>query len=292
MTVVATLAALAGAGAAQGETVVTTYVVKTQEERRDTRWTLTEWLRIKERMKMMDVWLAMFSDPNKDRFRPELNLSYGVTRGDLKVEDGAGATDSGATSGTQGRAQLWLTNLVSGTVGIRTLNIDLGGEAFQRASLGLPPVAALPGATTPVDGEDRDLKHTYYTGNLRIFGKNIQDSSLILKYGQYQSENRVPSWNDPTEDGSLKGMVAGAELQLYLFKWLGFEGNYLQYGDGERIAGSDDLSGTYYDYTGFVEISLLRLMAGRYREDWSFANGGNKTDLVEEGLIGGMKLQF
>ena len=47
------------------DTQVTTYVIKTQDERDQTRWTLTEWLRIKERMKMMDVWLAMFSDPRR-----------------------------------------------------------------------------------------------------------------------------------------------------------------------------------------------------------------------------------
>lgn len=280
------------AATARAETVVTTYVTKVQEERETTRWTLTEWLRIKERMKMMDVWLAMFSDPKKDQFRPELNLSYGITRGDLSMTDGAGASEKSATSGTQGRAQLWLTNLVSSTIGIRTLNIDLGGEAFQRASAGLPPLAVAPGATAVVSGDERDLKHTYYTGNLRIFGKNIQDSSLILKYGRYQSENRAPSWVDPAQDSKVNGMVAGAELQLYMFKWLGFEGNYLQYGDAQRLAGSDELSGGYYDYTGFVEISLLRLMVGRYHEEWSFGNGGNKTDLAEDGLLGGMKLQF
>src|SRR5258707_569097 len=59
---------------AMADTVVTTYVTKTQDERQSTRFNLTEWLRIKERMKMMDVWLSMFSDPKKDKFAPELNL--------------------------------------------------------------------------------------------------------------------------------------------------------------------------------------------------------------------------
>ncbi len=40
--------------AVQAETYVTTYVTKVQEQRKSTRWTLTEWLRIKERMKLMD----------------------------------------------------------------------------------------------------------------------------------------------------------------------------------------------------------------------------------------------
>ena len=103
---------------AQAETVVTTYVVKTQEERKSTRWTLTEWLRIKERMKMMDVWLAMFSDPQKDReFRPELNLVYQQNRGTMTLGDGEGESSSGPMEGYSIKAQFWLTNLISSTTG-------------------------------------------------------------------------------------------------------------------------------------------------------------------------------
>jgi len=57
---------------AQGKRVVT-YIEDVQEERKSTRWTLTEWLRIKERMKMMDVWLWMFPYPKKGKFPPELS---------------------------------------------------------------------------------------------------------------------------------------------------------------------------------------------------------------------------
>ena len=66
-------------------TTVTTYVVRTQEEREQTRWTLTEWLRIKERTKLMDVWLTMFSDPNKDKFRPALQCSAKLTEPSRKM---------------------------------------------------------------------------------------------------------------------------------------------------------------------------------------------------------------
>lgn len=291
------LAVVSHADIARADTVVTTYVTKVQEERHDTRWTLTEWLRIKERMRMMDLWLAMFSDPKKDRFQPELNLEYGVTRGDLTLTDASGTAQEAAVGGAQGRAQLWLTNLISGTVGIRTLNVDLGVEGFQRTTGGFaPPIAATDGGASPGASTDaaspRALKHTYYAGALRLFGRNIQDSSLVVKYGEYRSDNLIPQWSDEDKDAHRRGVMAGAELQLYLLKWLGAEGNYTAYGDSKKAAGTDEVRGSYYDYMGFIEISLLRIMVGRYQEDWSFANLGNGVKVSETGSIAGVKLQF
>jgi hypothetical protein len=301
---------LAFQGRALADTYVTTYVVRVQEERERTRWTLTEWLRIKERMRMMDLWLAMFSDPKKDHFRPELNLVYGMTRGDLRLTDAAGLDERASTSGAQGRAQLWLTNILTGTVGVRALNIDFGIEGFARSMGGFEPAqpqqaaqeatATATTAATPADGTQEEgtptsrlMRHSYGAANLRIFGKSIQDSSLIVKYGQYTSKNSVPTWAEADAGrGDIKGAVAGAEAQFYLFKWLGFEGNYLAYGDASGPSGSELVSGSYADYAGFVEISLLRLMVGQYREDWAFDNGGNPTKSTEQGTLAGVKLQF
>lgn len=277
---------------AGAETYVTTYVTKVQEERESTRWTLTEWLRIKERMRMMDLWLAMFSDPKKDQFRPELNLSYGVTRGQLSLTDGASSVQIGASAGVQGRAQLWLTNLISGTVGIRTLNIDLGGEAYQRTTGGsLVSQVATEGSSAAVVPA-RSSKNTYYAGTLRLFGKNVQDSSLVLKYGEYVTDNMIPNWADAESESHKRGRMAGGELNVYLLKWLGAEGNYIAYGDSASVGGSDALKGSYYDYTGFVEVSLLRLMVGRYQEDWTFSSLDQQTELKESGLVFGGKLSF
>src|SRR5690606_22469415 len=119
----------------RGDTVhVTHYVTKVQEERRSTRWTLTEWLRIKERMRMMDVWLAMFSQPKKDSFHPELNLEYGKTQGVLALREGDGDAGESDTAGSEMRGTLWLTNLITASTGLRTLNVDLGIEGFAKDS--------------------------------------------------------------------------------------------------------------------------------------------------------------
>lgn len=279
-TLAAIIALTAGtARAGPKTTTVTTYVTTVQEERETTRWTLTEWLRIKERMKMMDVWLAMFSDPKKDRFAPELMLSYGMTRGSLAHASG-GAEQTAALSGKAGKAQLWLTNLVSSTVGIRMLNVDLGVEGFQRQTGSFQPEAAT--GTTPVDetpGDMRTLKTSYYSGNLRVFGKNVQDSSLVLKYGRYSTANAIAGIQ------TTSGAAAGAELQLYLFRWLGLEGNYMRY---------DKAAGSYYDYQAYIEISLLRFSGGPYMEEWTKTSDetGLEVKTKEKGYVGNVKLSF
>ncbi len=291
------LASAAPAFGAGKTTTVTTYVTTVQEERESTRWTLTEWLRIKERMRMMDVWLAMFSDPKKDRFQPELMLSYGATRGDLTYESG-GSSQSDGLQSTAGRAQLWLTNLISGTVGWRMLNVDLGAEAYQRETGAFAPeTIAATGVPDDLGALDvRKLRTRYYTGNLRIFGRSIQDSSIVLKYGKYESENSIPAANaapsSDTTNAALDGIVAGAELQLYFLKFLGAEGNYLQFGNAQSVAGDATQRGTYADYQGFVEISLLRLMAGRYQETWTMERDGEEIQTSEKGFVGGVKVQF
>lgn len=277
---------------------VTTYVTKVQEERQSTRWTLTEWLRIKERMKLMDVWLAMFSDPKKDRFRPEFNLAWLVTRSSMERRTGDSLSLSeGTASGHTGRAQFWATNLVSSTLGIRTVNIDFGIEGGQHDSGVMVDKLAL----TPSDTRSPvSAKTTWYTGNLRLFGKNIQDSSLVIKYGMMQTTNslQLPSdefatTNSQRSDATLSsGTMAGAELQLYLFKWLGVEGTYHAYSPIHVAYSDHTLEGQYGEALGFIEISVLRLMVGRYEEQWDAKWDTVETRSREWGYLAGLKVQI
>lgn len=268
------------------QTKVTTYVVKTQEERENTRWTLTEWLHIKERMKMMDVWLAMFSNPQKDQFSPELNLSYGARRGALTQSVNSQSAD---TEATQFKGQLWLTNLISSTFGMRTLNIDLGGEGFLLRSEGS---AGSGSASAGVNYSGHSPKMQYGTANFRIFGKNIQDSSLVLKYGQYRRDGHHGFLTAMGTPSSFTGVVAGAEMSLYVFKWLGLEGNYLSFGDGKKLGSDASREGTYYDYMAYIEISLIRFMGGYYSEEWKTKAAGVAYNTHEKGMLAGLKLQF
>ncbi|MGE0173024.1 MAG: hypothetical protein AB7T49_09575 [Oligoflexales bacterium] len=248
---------------AAAEEVVTHYIVTTQKERQDTRWTLTEWLRIKERMKLMDVWLAMFSDPKKDEFRPELSLTYGRSRAEVS-STGSGSSDMELQNL---KAQLWLTNLISSTVGIRTLNIDLGVEGADTKPLDTAQASRL------------GAKVNYVSGNFRIFGKSVQDTSLIVKGGRYTLDEG---------DHNRTGAFAGGELCLYLTKWLGIEGTYGAYYSETFFESYDDFNGSYFDYYGFVEVSLLRLFVGKFEQDLQYQG----TSQATSGLIGGIKLHL
>lgn len=262
---------------------------------------------------MMDLWLAMFSDPKKDRFRPELNLSYGVMRGELTQKAANSTSTAVSSSGAQGRAQLWLTNLISGTAGIRTLNIDFGIEGYGRSLTASTSEASAqaatdvsdPGATATTSAASTQttasvasqLRHSYGAAALRLFGNHIQDSSLVVKYGQYQSET-VPDGLSSDANAStlvsnkIKGVVAGADLQIYVLRFLGLSGSYLSYGDASGASGSLGQNGSYADAMGFVEVSLLRLEAGRYQESWQRGTGDAALESHESGMLAGAKLLF
>lgn len=279
------------------QVTVTTYVTRVQEERQSTRWTLTEWLRIKERMKLMDVWLAMFSDPGKDRFRPELNLAWLVTRSAMERRAGdTQAPTAGSAGGHTGRAQLWMTNLVSSSLGVRTVNIDFGVEGGQHDSGAMiaPVGPAFVGTNLP------RVTSTWYSANFRLFGKSIQDSSLVVKYGMLQTNNSLQlpdvdsatTTNQRIDSGLATGAMAGAELQLYLTHWLGAEGTYHHYMPTQVAFNDHTLTGDYVEGLGFIEISVLRIMAGRYEERWSAKWDTLETKTREWGYIAGLKLQI
>lgn len=264
----------------------TRYITEVQEQRRSTQWTLTEWLLIKERMRMMDLWLAMFSNPKQDAFRPEVGLSYGTLQGLVHYRDQNG--DSLLTdSGTQVRGQIWLTNLVTATTRFRTLNIDFGVEGVGRRSDGFTGVLAHPSHAF-VSQRAPSLSH--WTANFRLFGKHIQDSSLVIKYGQYQYPQHL-GWPDSGQQQSLHGSVAGAAAELYLWRWLGIESNYYQYGDASSLNAAA-LKGQYLDYGAFIEVSLLRLLVGHYTENWQFNSQGQPSRMDATGIISGIRLQL
>lgn len=254
---------LSGFAFGQGKRIVT-YIEDVQEERKSTRWTLTEWLRIKERMKMMDVWLAMFSDPKKDRFAPELGLSYGRTGGVSTYNLGSSLdfnndkrTTERDNHGEEARVQFWFTNLISGTTGLRTLAIDLGLEGRV--------VNRFPDTQTNLDGASGFLTDTdklQQAGvNLRLFGANEQDSGLVAKFGQFQKFTGF----EETAFKDISGTYFGGEMQLYFLSWLGVEGNY--YGYTSRTGAKS--KGSSLDYFGFLEISAVRLGYGVYDHEWS-----------------------
>ena len=316
---------------AVAQQVVHTYVTHVQTERERTRFTLTEWLRIKERMRMMDLWLALFSDPKKhSKFSPEFYFSYAQNEG-LAVSNSN--SEGYQISGTTLDSQLWLTNLVSATTRMRTVNVDFG-VGMQMHSSSLKGTVNIDSATeaanqaaNQANSSDANSQNPSTTPssasalaavdstneayarkqsvslNLRLFGRHIQDSSLVVGYGIYDAatyQNSVASQgSDTNADGSTnstiledKGNKMNASLQIYLNHWLGMEGNYEKY-NGKVAAQNLKTDHTYYDYSGFLEVSLLRVSGGVYTENRSYSDSNSEVESIQEaGVKTAIKLQF
>ena len=283
------------------ETRIIIDVEDTQKERKELRWTLTEWLRIKERMKMMDVWLAMNSNPAKDKFSPELQFAYWQTRGDYQIDIGVNnVTDEFMTAkdvGNNGRIQLYLTNIVTASTGWKVPNIDFGIEAlyinhgFSDREFTTP--------TQPLQEAEGSVKDPYTMSgyaNFRILGTSIQDTSLVLKFGYYNGKRPVDTPQPISLD--TEGLTYAAEFIFYLFNFIGLEGTYNRWGTSDSFDGNQEQRGSRYDYGAFLELWLLRVSAGYYKEWWTFSEVSNDTgqraklDTQVDGVQFGVKLSF
>ena len=243
------------AGYSQG-TVVIQVLGDRQKEREKSRFTLLEWLKIKERMKEMDVWLALSSDP-KSRFSPELNLGYSSidqsfsTAGkELKTEK------SYSAEGT-----LWLTNIISSTFGVRSLNIDFGVEGRKSALQ-----YTQDGASLDSLNEGSSLE-TY--GCFRLFGRHSQDSTLELRYGHHRG-NVLLSNSSGFHQPNIQGEAYGAAFQAYITPWLGLT--------GEKIFKMSEDKTEIYSvqnsrWGAFLEVSILRFEYQITQEDIHSASG-------------------
>jgi len=267
---------------AQSKRIVT-YIEDVQEERRSTRWTLTEWLLIKERMKMMDVWLAMFSDPEKDKFAPELSLSGyqgpGASRFRLGTNENfvSDRVEQEAKHRLEsGLMQFWFTNLVSSSTGLRTLDIDLGLEAaFQNRFMDTNQLVVLANPAVNVTTDTDRLQRAGV--NFRIFGASSQDSGLVAKLGKFQREaGYTGAWSE-----TLDGTYYGGELSLYLLSFVGAEGQYYHY--KPSLEGDAKAQGRESEYLGFIEIYNVRFGYGIYQKDWRLEDQGLQFETREQG---------
>lgn len=269
-----------------GDTVIVKVIEQRQEQRKSTRWTLTEWLRIKERMKMMDVWLAMFS-PKEPEFTPELNL-YGRKRL-ASMEISTSQESPFAYEGEEKGFSVWLTNLVSSSTGIRTLNIDIGFEGGNYTADKVTGEAA-----SPVTGSDEKFKiSTTSAGvNLRILGSHSQDNSLVLGVGRETSSgdfSRSTSGDFLYTD--YGGQYQKALMKLYLAGFLGIEGEYrsTEVTVSSNVDAVQKFDKTTTRYGAFIEISLLRFEYFVVEETKKFSDF---DDVTTKGQAFGLMLQI
>lgn len=274
------------------------YIIEKQKERKSTRWTLTEWLKIKERMKLMDTWLAMFSEPKKEKFSPELGLNYQELEGNsyLNFKEGAlnGTKRDAEYAGLRMRGHVWLTNLISSQLGVRTLNIDLGmvAQLDQFSENWLNQETPTSNMTSYEFKSFNRLNQLSF----RIFGKSIQDSSIVFKAGEYHRTYLSVDQDLGTyKEFSFKGKTIGGSIQLYFMGWLGIEGEVNRFDPSSTLYQTQklSLSGKSTRYGGFIEISLLRFEGGVQEDefylDWS---GGSKDAYKSSIKYLGLTLQL
>ena len=280
------------------ETRIIIDVEDTQKERKELRWTLTEWLRIKERMKMMDVWLAMNSNPAKDKFTPELQFAYWQSMGDYQIDIGFdSATDKFMTakdSAANGRIQLYLTNIVTASTGWKVPNIDFGIEGLY-----ISHKFSEREFTQTQQAVTEDVDNPYTASgyaNFRILGTSIQDTSLAMKLGYYNGKRPFDTPQPVSLD--TEGLTYGAEFIFYLFNFVGFEANFNRWGTSDSFDGNQEQRGTRYDYGAFIELWLLRISGGYFKEWWTFTelsdDTGQRARLESQvsGMQFGAKLSF
>lgn len=247
-------------------------IIERPEERKRTSRSLSEWLKLTGKATTEDFRWFFLSQPQKDSFRPELHLQYGKENGAQTVTGSDGLVDTAdlETSATHASARLWLTNILTASTGLRTLNIDFGLSGFMRSS---------DKTSYALIGESTSRVFSMSRGGVmfRLFGKHIQDTSLTLTAGQYEIRTNLIDTVD-TDAKRMVGNYGDVELCLYLFKFFGATANYSQYQPTRQTGERRPLSGARLTYGGFVELSLLRIAYGIYTETWDQTDGLTSRD--------------
>lgn len=211
-----------------GQTIVNQYVSKTQKHRKSTRFTILEWLKIKRQIKEMDLWLAVFSNPTIDKFRPEFRLDYGMKFNSLNKESiGVVGNSSNKYSlvSEEIKATFFLTNLVTSTFKTNLLNIDIGIEGIIINSRNEPKFSKIFSKGSSQNINPFSIEESRQGVLFRILGKHIQDTSLVLKVGQVQ-QNMKWTQNFPDSlDSNHSGTYNEIDGKIYFASFFGVFGS-------------------------------------------------------------------
>jgi hypothetical protein len=148
----------------RAESDVYEVVVKKQEKKKSSRWTLQEWLATKERIRWMDLWLALHSSVNPFEFY------LGATRGQTEYSN-----DS-----------------------------NPGLEDFDSLQFHGAAYASITGLEAYMDQESGDDKRKGGQFNLRVFGNAHQSTHLNLFYGYEQWTIQSNDYERPYWGGQLQ----------------------------------------------------------------------------------------
>lgn len=273
---------------AKDKTIVHHYYHGTQEQRKSTRFTILEWLKIKKRIKEMDVWLAMYSNPKKAVFRPELKLSYTLHRAEQNVDTaGIEGTAIHQHVNRRLRGQLFLTNLITSTLRTKLLNIDMGFEMSVDESHPLDGTARYFPRTSLTEGFSTEALYGYRSIDqavtMRLLGSHIQDSSLILSYGKTQQTFTPTGGEGATV---AEGTTLGLESSLYLTSFFALHGKW------RRDNGAGLFHSNRREVGATVDIGLFGITGGLFDYSRSRNFSGGDATVPVKGQFVGLNVNF
>jgi hypothetical protein len=186
---------------------------------------------------------------------------------------------------------MWLTNIVSASTGIRTLNIDLGFSGSIEKADEAYSFSPIEGSAAPTLNFEVNPEVSKTGLDLRIFGEHSQDSSIILSYGSetgkdIEGYDRSSVFTSVDYLASYKNM----EMKLYLLSWLGLEGEVGESsGSVSSVGGAHSYFKDYSRYGGFIEVSLMRFEYFIFNSKSTF---GSDDQLDSNGIMTGLKIQI
>lgn len=170
---------------------------------------------------------------------------------------------------------------------------DYAGSTFEETSLGIKQdmdFSRWGGAAylkfIGLEYSKRDYERNYKQSDLRlnllILGSSIQSTHLRAFYGQRDFD--VQSF------GAFEQSFWGLHMTLYLASFLGIEGQYTKFMN--ESSGSASTDGERSEFTGFVDLWLLRLYASLYKERNLLRGALSVNNQKVEGTLLGVKLFF
>jgi hypothetical protein len=252
----------------------------TQQQKKESRWTISDWFSQKEEMRKMDEWLKLNTNPDNSDFRLELGLTYKNLMLDEKfifLSDQIEFKNNDIeNSYFELGGKIYLNDLVSATLGIPTLNIDIGLSGFYSKTR---------------------VKKYAYGGLLRFFGNDLQHTMLDVGFYLNHEDILIPPEINPIGASELKGEIKNwlfrATLQIYLLDFFGLEGSYNHFTKANSTSSPKiEMESSGYDYSLFLELWALRLSGGFTHESKKYNINENSITHEIDGMYFTAELYF
>lgn len=224
------------------------FAYQRQTSKENTRWTLADYLAQKQKIRLMDMWLAIHRQANLF----EMALGGGALQYDLKIESG----------------------------GVKTKTAE-DASAYQ-----LDLFFSIFGLHAEYEETEHDTRAMAGAVAVRVFGMSSQGTNLTLRYGLRNFEDRA---TEPFVE--WQNQFGEAELNFYLFKFFGLQGNYRHYladkaNNGVELSGHRTTAGVFFDF------SLVRLFGSFFQEQMEYKVTDSMDKKDREGFTYGMQLFF